>query len=130
MKKMIFPVVGAGGLLAVALAIANSRRHLAVVGSAVLLVAQTNAPAQLINGAGSTFDYPAFTKWFEAYGAMDASVHFNYQSIGSGGGQQQLLKQTVDFGASDAPPAKSCTFPSSPAAWRSSTTSACPARRS
>jgi len=61
------------------------------------------AQAQLINGAGSTFDYPAFTKLFEAYGEMDSAVHFNYQSIGSGGGQQQLLKQTVDFGASDAP---------------------------
>jgi phosphate transport system substrate-binding protein len=59
--------------------------------------------AQLINGAGSTFDYPAFTKWFEAYGKIDSTVHFNYQSIGSGAGQQQLLKQTVDFGASDGP---------------------------
>jgi len=61
------------------------------------------AQAQLINGAGSSFDYPAFTKWFEAYTAVDADVHFNYQSVGSGAGQQQLLKQTVDFGASDAP---------------------------
>jgi phosphate transport system substrate-binding protein len=61
------------------------------------------AQAQLINGAGSSFDYPAFTKWFEAYGAVDSGVHFNYQSIGSGAGQQQLLKETVDFGASDAP---------------------------
>ena len=61
------------------------------------------AQAQLINGAGSSFDYPAFTKWFEAYAVQDADVHFNYQSVGSGAGQQQLLKQTVDFGASDAP---------------------------
>lgn len=61
------------------------------------------APAQLINGAGSSFDYPAFTKWFEAYAVADPAVHFNYQSVGSGAGQQQLLKQTVDFGASDAP---------------------------
>jgi phosphate transport system substrate-binding protein len=61
------------------------------------------AQAQLINGAGSSFDYPAFTKWFEAYSAVDSSVHFNYQSVGSGAGQQQLLKGTVDFGASDAP---------------------------
>ena len=57
----------------------------------------------LINGAGSTFDYPAFTKWFEAYAAVEPGVQFNYQSIGSGGGQKQLLNQTVDFGASDAP---------------------------
>ena len=69
-----------------------------------MLAAQTNAPAQtLINGAGSTFDYPAFTKWFEAYGKRGSDVRFNYQSIGSGGGQKQLLNQTVDFGASDAP---------------------------
>lgn len=57
----------------------------------------------LINGAGSTFDYPAFTKWFEAYAKVDPNVRFNYQSIGSGGGQRQLLNQTVQFGASDAP---------------------------
>lgn len=62
-----------------------------------------SAQAQLINGAGSSFDNPAFTKWFEAYGAVDPAVHFNYQSVGSGAGQQQLLKQTVAFGASDAP---------------------------
>lgn len=64
-----------------------------------------NAPSapMLINGAGSTFDYPAFTKWFEAYAVVDTNVQFNYQSIGSGGGQRQLLNQTVDFGASDAP---------------------------
>lgn len=62
-----------------------------------------SASAILINGAGSTFDYPAFTKWFEAYASVDNNVQFNYQSIGSGGGQKQLLNQTVDFGASDAP---------------------------
>jgi phosphate transport system substrate-binding protein len=72
---------------------------LSLIGCAAVLGAQ----AQLINGAGSSFDYPAFTKWFQAYGAVDSAVHFNYQSVGSGAGQQQLLKQTVDFGASDAP---------------------------
>src|SRR5580692_13177397 len=70
-----------------------------LLGGAAVLTAQ----AQLINGAGSSFDYPAFTKWFEAYGQVDPAVHFNYQSVGSGAGQQQLLKETVDFGASDAP---------------------------
>jgi phosphate transport system substrate-binding protein len=70
-----------------------------IAGSAAVYGAQ----AQLINGAGSSFDYPAFTKWFEAYSAVDSKVHFNYQSVGSGAGQQQLLKETVDFGASDAP---------------------------
>src|SRR5580698_2715735 len=69
-----------------------------------LLASQMTIRAQiLINGAGSTFDYPAFTKWFEAYAKIDPSVNFNYGSVGSGAGQQQLLNQTVDFGASDAP---------------------------
>jgi phosphate transport system substrate-binding protein len=64
-----------------------------------------NSPSapMLINGAGSTFDNPAFTKWFEVYAAVDTNVQFNYQPIGSGGGQKQLLNQTIDFGASDAP---------------------------
>ncbi|HEV2319134.1 MAG TPA: phosphate ABC transporter substrate-binding protein PstS [Verrucomicrobiae bacterium] len=62
-----------------------------------------NTAGILINGAGSTFDYPVFTKWFEVYAAIDKNVQFNYQSIGSGGGQKQLLNQTVEFGASDAP---------------------------
>ncbi|HEY5233947.1 MAG TPA: phosphate ABC transporter substrate-binding protein PstS [Verrucomicrobiae bacterium] len=75
---------------------------LSVLGGSLLLAAQTNAQT-LINGAGSTFDYPAFTKWFEAYGKDHSDVRFNYASIGSGGGQKQLLDQTVAFGASDAP---------------------------
>ncbi len=65
--------------------------------------AATSAFGQLINGAGSTFDNPAFTTWFDAYAKKDSSVQFNYQSIGSGGGIKGLLDQTVDFGASDAP---------------------------
>ncbi len=103
MKKIILSILGLGAVVAATVAILNAKRHLAVVGTAALLVA-TNVPAQtLINGAGSTFDYPAFTKWFEAYGKDHPDVRFNYQSIGSGGGQKQLLNQTVDFGASDAP---------------------------
>jgi phosphate transport system substrate-binding protein len=104
MKKIILPICGVAGLLGVIMAIANAKRHLALVSGAVLLVAQTNASAQMtITGAGSTFDYPALTKWFEAYSKVDSSVQFNYQSIGSGGGIKNLLNQTVDFGASDAP---------------------------
>src|SRR5712672_4172980 len=62
------------------------------------------APAQmLINGAGATFPYPMYSKWFDEYVKVDPSVRFNYQSIGSGGGQKQILAQTVDFGASDGP---------------------------
>ena len=56
-----------------------------------------------INGAGATFPYPLYSKWFAIYNRDNPSVRFNYQAIGSGGGIRQLLKQTVDFGASDAP---------------------------
>lgn len=62
------------------------------------------ASAQLlINGAGATFPYPIYSKWFNEYAKVDPSVRFNYQSIGSGGGQNQILSETVDFGASDGP---------------------------
>jgi len=57
----------------------------------------------LINGAGATFPQPIYTKWFDAYQKVDPSVHINYQGIGSGGGQKQILQETVDFGASDGP---------------------------
>jgi phosphate transport system substrate-binding protein len=69
-----------------------------------LLAVQIPIPAQLlINSAGATFPYPLYSKWFHEYGKVDTSVQFNYQSIGSGGGQQQILARTVDFGASDGP---------------------------
>jgi phosphate transport system substrate-binding protein len=57
----------------------------------------------LINGAGATFPYPIYSKWFDYYAKVDPSVRFNYQSIGSGGGQKQILAQTVDFGATEGP---------------------------
>src|SRR6266567_4471177 len=57
----------------------------------------------LINGAGATFPNPIYSKWFDEYVKVDPSVRFNYQSIGSGGGQKQITAQTVDFGASDGP---------------------------
>jgi phosphate transport system substrate-binding protein len=57
--------------------------------------------ATLINGAGATFPYPLYSKWFSEYAKIDPSVKFNYQSIGSGGGIKQITAQTVDFGASD-----------------------------
>ena len=68
----------------------------------VTLVAATGAHAELlINGAGATFPYPLYSKWFSEYAKIDPSVKFNYQSIGSGGGIKQITAQTVDFGASD-----------------------------
>jgi phosphate transport system substrate-binding protein len=57
----------------------------------------------LINGAGATFPQVIYTKWFDEYSKIDPSVRFNYQGIGSGGGQKQILAETVDFGASDGP---------------------------
>ena len=55
-----------------------------------------------LTGAGATFPYPIYSKWFSDY-ATKSGVRINYQSIGSGGGIRQLSEQTVDFGASDAP---------------------------
>lgn len=80
-------------------------------GGAVTATTSQNAPsgtsqgsAQLsITGAGSTFDFPIFSKWFDAYRTVQPTVQINYQSIGSGGGIRQLTAGTVDFGASDGP---------------------------
>ncbi|MDO8672311.1 MAG: phosphate ABC transporter substrate-binding protein PstS [Dehalococcoidia bacterium] len=62
-----------------------------------------NGQSLLINGAGATFPYPLYSKWFDEYTKVVPSVRINYQSIGSGGGIQQISQKTVDFGASDAP---------------------------
>jgi phosphate transport system substrate-binding protein len=56
-----------------------------------------------INGAGATFPYPIYSKWFDEYQKAHLDVRINYQSIGSGGGIKQLTAQTVFFGASDGP---------------------------
>jgi phosphate transport system substrate-binding protein len=57
----------------------------------------------LITGAGATFPFPIYSKWFSAYNKLHPDVRINYQSIGSGGGIKQITERTVDFGASDAP---------------------------
>jgi phosphate transport system substrate-binding protein len=75
-----------------------------ILASTLLVGISATASAQMtINGAGATFPYPIYSKWFDEYAKVDPSVRFNYQSIGSGGGQKQILAQTVDFGASDGP---------------------------
>lgn len=56
-----------------------------------------------INGAGATFPYPIYSKWFSEYNKIHPNVRINYQSIGSGGGIQQITNQTVFFGATDGP---------------------------
>ena len=60
-------------------------------------------PPVLINGAGATFPYPMYSKWFAEYHTLHPEIEFNYQSIGSGGGIRQTIDKTVDFGASDGP---------------------------
>ena len=62
---------------------------------------KTSASDKEITGAGATFPFPLYSKMFDVYG-KDKGVKVNYQSIGSGGGVQQLMSKTVDFGASDA----------------------------
>ena len=69
---------------------------------AVILVASASAQTSL-NGAGATFPYPIYSKWFSEYHKAHSDVEINYQSIGSGGGIAQVQAGTVDFGASDGP---------------------------
>src|SRR5271169_1193354 len=57
----------------------------------------------LINGAGATFPYPIYSKWFAEYHKLHPDIEFNYQSVGSGAGIRQTMDKTVDFGASDGP---------------------------
>jgi phosphate transport system substrate-binding protein len=56
-----------------------------------------------LNGAGASFPYPLYSRWFAEYNALHPDIRINYQAIGSGGGIEQVKKGTVDFGASDAP---------------------------
>jgi phosphate transport system substrate-binding protein len=72
--------------------------------AAALLLAATTAPvaAQSLTGAGATFPFPIYSKWFDVY-SQKTGIKINYQSIGSGGGIRQFTEGTVDFGASDGP---------------------------
>jgi phosphate transport system substrate-binding protein len=71
--------------------------------AATLLAAAASAETVQIDGAGATFPYPIYSKWFSEYNKLHPEVQINYQSIGSGGGIRQLTNQTVSFGASDGP---------------------------
>jgi phosphate transport system substrate-binding protein len=75
---------------------------LAVLTLALTAVAFAQA-ALSITGAGATFPYPIYSKWFDEYKKKNPTVEINYQSIGSGGGIRQVTEGTVDFGASDGP---------------------------
>jgi phosphate transport system substrate-binding protein len=77
------------------------KKTLVVVG--LLIFAISAAQAQKLTGAGATFPYPIYSKWFSEYAAAHPGVEINYQSIGSGGGVKQFTAGLVDFGASDMP---------------------------
>src|SRR6202046_5487503 len=79
------------------------RRAIWVALVAALATGVASAQQVLINGAGATFPYPMYSKWFDEYHKKFGTVQFNYQSIGSGGGIQQVTQGTVDFGATDMP---------------------------
>lgn len=83
----------------------GSARYLAILIAFGLgaVPAATAAGPLAITGAGATFPYPLYSKWFYEYSNAHPGVNFNYQSIGSGGGIRQITAGTVDFGASDAP---------------------------
>jgi phosphate transport system substrate-binding protein len=81
----------------------STSRILAVAGCVAALGAGVAAQKVRINGAGATFPNPIYSKWFSEYNKLHPDVEINYQSIGSGGGVQQISKQTVFFGASDMP---------------------------
>jgi phosphate transport system substrate-binding protein len=88
--------------------------------AAVLLVSGNAAGQVLVNGAGATFPYPIYSKWFDEFHTKNSQAQINYQSVGSGAGIRQLQAGTVDFGATDSPmtdeqlsqaPAKVLHFP-------------------
>ncbi len=74
-----------------------------LVAVALVAFALSAAHAQKLTGAGATFPYPIYSKWFSEYSAAHPGVEVNYQSIGSGGGIRQVTSGLVDFGASDMP---------------------------
>ncbi|MGB7549002.1 MAG: phosphate ABC transporter substrate-binding protein PstS, partial [Terracidiphilus sp.] len=77
------------------------KKTLVVLG--VLIFAMSAAQGQKLTGAGATFPYPIYSKWFSEYAAAHPGVEINYQSIGSGGGIRQITAGLVDFGATDGP---------------------------
>jgi phosphate transport system substrate-binding protein len=83
--------------------ILKSLRMLLVPAALFTVALPASARPALVNGAGATFPYPIYSKWFAEYAKTDDKVNFNYQSIGSGGGIRQVTAGTVDFGATDGP---------------------------
>jgi len=74
-----------------------------ILAVAALLASPAAAEMKTMNGAGATFPYPIYSKWFDEYHKVKPELQINYQSIGSGGGIRQITERTVDFGATDGP---------------------------
>jgi phosphate transport system substrate-binding protein len=100
MKSLRFSLIPLA-ILVVLLSLSACKSGSKSSGSTVVSPNASGNPNQII-GAGSTFVYPAMSKWIESFQRTNPGVQINYQSIGSGGGIQQLKKGLVDFGASDA----------------------------
>ena len=79
------------------------KKILAAAAALFVCVSAGVANAQKLNGAGATFPYPIYSKWFSEYSASHGGIQINYQSLGSGAGIRQVTAGTVDFGASDGP---------------------------
>jgi len=79
------------------------QKALVSLGVVGLLIGGAAAQTIQINGAGATFPYPIYSKWFSEYNKLHSNIQINYQSVGSGAGIQQVIKQTVFFGATDGP---------------------------
>jgi phosphate transport system substrate-binding protein len=77
--------------------------NLKLIAAGVMALVTAGACAQNLNGAGATFPYPIYSKWFTEYKQQNPGVQINYQPIGSGGGIRQVTEGTVDFGAADVP---------------------------
>src|SRR2546426_10322764 len=79
------------------------RRRWWLAGLLPLMLVRLPHAATLVTGAGATFPYPLYSKWFDEFHKRNPDLQINYQSIGSGGGIRQGLEGTVDFGATDGP---------------------------
>src|SRR3981189_879321 len=82
------------------------KRFVLAAAALAMLAPAVRAEKVQIDGAGATFPYPIYSKWFSEYNKLHPDVQINYQSIGSGGGIRQLTNQTVFFGATDGPMTK------------------------
>src|SRR6266699_159421 len=79
------------------------KKTLAILMCAAAMAGVAAAQTMKITGAGATFPYPIYSKWFAEYNKLHPNIEINYQPIGSGGGIRQITSQTVFFGATDGP---------------------------